>query len=108
MGTYLLFICLVTNEMDWMGLQATEEGESGTMIAAMSNEAAQLRQVDAALGDLYLQSLMDALVQKKESTHERSLNEDFSPDVYDHLLTAAEIQEQLDSVNRFYSSFNLQ
>ena len=77
------------------------------MLSAMQETAAQLRDIDAGVAHLYLQSLMDALVDKKRTTHERSLNSvDYTADVYDHLLTRREIQEQIDSVNRFHFSPN--
>lgn len=72
------------------------------MLSAMKEPAAQLRDIDGEVAHLYLQSLMDALVDKKRATHERSLNSvDYTADVYDELLTRTEIQEQIDSVNRF-------
>jgi hypothetical protein len=67
----------------------------------MGHPAAQLRDIDPSLADLYLQSLIDALDEKKQSSRERSLNSDFTADVYDELLTGSEIQYQLDSVNEF-------
>ena len=81
--------------------KATEEGDCQLMIQAMDHPAAQLRDIDASLADLYLQSLIDALDEKKQSSRERSLNSDFTADVYDELLTGSEIQYQLDSVNEF-------
>lgn len=81
--------------------KATEEGDCHLMIQAMGHPAAQLRDIDASLADLYLQSLIDALDEKKQSSRERSLNSDFTADVYDELLTGKEIQYQLDSVNEF-------
>ena len=81
--------------------KATEEGDCNLMIQAMGHPAAQLRDIDPSLADLYLQSLIDALDEKKQSSRERSLNSDFTADVYDELLTGSEIQYQLDSVNEF-------
>jgi len=72
------------------------------MLSAMKEPAAQLRDIDTEAAHLYLQSLMDALVDKKRATLERSLNTiDYTADVYDQLLTRLEIQEQIDNVNRF-------
>lgn len=81
--------------------KATEEGDCHRMIQAMEYHAAQLRGIDPCLADLYLQSLMDALDEKKQLAHERSLSSDYTPDVYDELLTGEEIQCQLDSVNEY-------
>ena len=81
--------------------QGTEQGECDTMIHAMENPAAKLRHVDVCLADLYLQSLIDSLNEKKQQAAERSLNSDYTADVYDELLTGAEIQDQIDTVNRF-------
>lgn len=81
--------------------KATEDGHCDLMTQAMGHPAAQLRDIDPSLADLYLQSLIDALDEKKQSSRERSLNSDFTADVYDELLTGSEIQCQLDSVNEF-------
>lgn len=81
--------------------KATEEGHCDLMIQAMGHPAAQLRDIDPSLADLYLQSLIDALDEKKQSSREQSLNSDFTADVYDELLTGSEIQYQMDSVNEF-------
>lgn len=81
--------------------KATEEGDCHLMIQAMKHPAAQLHDIDECLADLYLQSLIDALDEKKQQARDRSMNSDYTPDVYDELLTGAEIQFQLDSVNEF-------
>lgn len=47
------------------------------------------------------QALSDALEQKKQLAAERSLNSTYTADVYDELLTAAEIQRNVDAVNHF-------
>lgn len=67
----------------------------------MEHPAAQLYRIDQALADLYLQSLMDALEEKKGASRERSMHSDFTADVYDELLTGEEIQYQIDCVNEF-------
>ena len=81
--------------------RATEEGDCHVMIRAAEHPAAQLHNIEPALADLYLQSLIDALEEKKQLARERSLNSDYTADVYDELLTGPEIQTQLDGVNEF-------
>lgn len=81
--------------------RATEEGDCNLMVQAMEHPAAQLHDIDHSLADLYLQSLMDALEEKKAQARERSLHSDYSADVYDELLTGKEIQAQLDCVNLY-------
>ena len=81
--------------------RATEQGECLTMITAMEHPAAQLRDIEHSLANLYLQTLTDALNEKKQLAAERSLNSSYTPDVYDELLTGEEIQAQIDCVNEF-------
>lgn len=81
--------------------RATEEGDCHLMIQAMEHPAAQLHRVDHCLADLYLQSLMDVLEEKRAAARERSIHSDYTPDVYDELLTGEEIQCQIDCVNEF-------
>ncbi|XP_037079650.1 ras GTPase-activating-like protein IQGAP1 [Pollicipes pollicipes] len=69
-------------------------------LAGLQNPNAHLREVAAENADLYQSRLAAAKHSKVEAAQNRSLSETFEADVYDELLTQAEIQGHIGAANR--------
>ncbi|XP_043257073.1 ras GTPase-activating-like protein IQGAP1 [Colletes gigas] len=79
--------------------QAITKKDYGKTLTALQNKVVQLNNVVP----LYIKEYSDVLTEAKDSKAEaalnRSLNDSYIPDVYDELLTQAEIQGHINYVN---------
>lgn len=69
------------------------------MMDGFKNPAARLKNVNPELLDKYFETLLEAKESKIQAALNRSLNDSYIPDVYDELLTPAEIQGHINTVN---------
>ncbi|XP_068082254.1 ras GTPase-activating-like protein IQGAP1 [Anabrus simplex] len=76
-----------------------DEGDSEEILNVLNNPDARLEHVLPYLVDRYRNILCEAKFAKSQSTMNRSSNESYVPDIYDELLTHAEIQGHITTVN---------
>ncbi|XP_043245091.1 ras GTPase-activating-like protein IQGAP1 [Amphibalanus amphitrite] len=80
--------------------EAVDRQVPAETLAGLQNLHAHLRDVSAENAHLYQERLWDAKRAKVEAAQNRSLSETFEADVYDELLTQAEIQGHVAAANR--------
>ncbi|XP_063225075.1 ras GTPase-activating-like protein IQGAP1 isoform X2 [Bacillus rossius redtenbacheri] len=78
---------------------AVDKQDSEQLRAALRSPAAVLQHVQEELASCYLDVLAQARADKVQVAANKSLSDSFIPDVYDELLTLAEIQGHITSVN---------
>ncbi|KAK0081320.1 hypothetical protein PV325_012392 [Microctonus aethiopoides] len=69
------------------------------MLDGLMSPAARLQNVNSLLMRQYMDTLSQAKELKTQAALNRSLNDSYVPDAYDELLTPAEIQGHINSVN---------
>ncbi|XP_054010124.1 ras GTPase-activating-like protein IQGAP1, partial [Hylaeus anthracinus] len=79
--------------------QAIAEKDHGKILAALQNKVVQLNNVVPCYVKEYSEVLIEAKNSKAQAALNRSLNDSYVPDVYDELLTQAEIQGHINCVN---------
>uniref|UniRef100_A0A8C4Q0D1 Ras GTPase-activating-like protein IQGAP1 n=1 Tax=Eptatretus burgeri TaxID=7764 RepID=A0A8C4Q0D1_EPTBU len=79
--------------------EAVEKGEAEETLMALCNPNAMLLQVNRALIQMYQDTLQQAKREKVENARNRAIPEE-ERDVYEELLTQAEIQGNINQVNQ--------
>ncbi|KAH0541195.1 hypothetical protein KQX54_021250 [Cotesia glomerata] len=77
------------------------------LLQVLSKPVAKLKNVNSELIDNYFDVLQQAKEDKIEGAFNRSLNDSYVPDIYDELLTPAEIQGHINYVNSLIAFQNL-
>ncbi|ESN91702.1 hypothetical protein HELRODRAFT_108462 [Helobdella robusta] len=81
---------------------AIDKEDPHLTLEALQNPSAHIMNINGQLADNYQQLLYDAKFVKAENARNKSLNIDNVPDVYDELLTQAEIQGNINMANNTY------
>ncbi|XP_017888182.1 ras GTPase-activating-like protein IQGAP1 isoform X2 [Ceratina calcarata] len=79
--------------------QAVTEKDCDKVLTALENNMVQLNSVMPCYIKEYTNTLFQAKESKAQAALNRSLNDSYVPDVYDELLTQAEIQGHINYVN---------
>lgn len=79
--------------------EAVEQSIPNQTLKALHNPAAHLDNVDDECAEIYQLVLYDAKHVKSEGAKNRSLDPDYVADVYDELLTQAEVQGLIQQSN---------
>ncbi|XP_076245101.1 ras GTPase-activating-like protein IQGAP1 [Calliopsis andreniformis] len=79
--------------------QAINENDPNKVLNALQNKVVQLNNIIPRYIKEYSSILLEAKEVKTQAALNRSLNDSYVPDVYDELLTQAEIQGHINSVN---------
>ncbi|XP_020296828.1 ras GTPase-activating-like protein IQGAP1 isoform X2 [Pseudomyrmex gracilis] len=79
--------------------QAVTDNDDQKILHALQNKHAQLNSIKPAFIKKYAKTLLEAKAAKEEAAFNKSLNDSYVADVYDELLTQAEIQGHINYVN---------
>ncbi|CAK9799762.1 Ras GTPase-activating-like protein IQGAP1 [Anthophora plagiata] len=79
--------------------QAITEKNYDKILSALQNKVVQLNSIIPCYIKKYSDTLFEAKESKAQAALNRSLNDSYVPDVYDELLTQAEIQGHINYVN---------
>ncbi|XP_057324303.1 ras GTPase-activating-like protein IQGAP1 [Microplitis mediator] len=79
--------------------QVLTTSDRNLLLQVLLKPVAKLKNVNSELIDIYFETLSQAKEDKIEAAFNRSLNDSYIPDVYDELLTPAEIQGHINNVN---------
>ncbi|KMQ94561.1 ras gtpase-activating-like protein iqgap1 protein [Lasius niger] len=79
--------------------QALIDNDNDKILCTLQSKEAQLNNIKPAYIKKYTEALLDAKIAKTEASLNRSLNDSYVADMYDELLTQAEIQGHINYVN---------
>ncbi|XP_048514358.1 ras GTPase-activating-like protein IQGAP1 isoform X2 [Athalia rosae] len=79
--------------------QALDADKGNMLMGTLQSSAARLKNIDTRYIEKYRESLLEAKDVKTQAALNRSLNDSYVPDAYDELLTQAEIQGHINTVN---------
>ncbi|CAL1687839.1 unnamed protein product [Lasius platythorax] len=79
--------------------QALIDNDNDKILYTLQSKEAQLNNIKPAYIKKYTEALLDAKIAKTEASLNRSLNDSYVADMYDELLTQAEIQGHINYVN---------
>ncbi|XP_076391557.1 ras GTPase-activating-like protein IQGAP1 isoform X1 [Megachile rotundata] len=79
--------------------QAITEKDNVKMLMALQNKVVQINNINPLYIKEYGDTLTEAKYSKQQAALNRSLNDSYVPDIYDELLTQAEIQGHINYVN---------
>ncbi|OAD59074.1 Ras GTPase-activating-like protein IQGAP1 [Eufriesea mexicana] len=79
--------------------QAIVEKNNDKILTTLQNKVVQLNSIMPCYIEEYKDALLEAKESKTQAALNRSLNDSYVPDIYDELLTQAEIQGHINYVN---------